>query len=83
VRCDGCGATGWLKTVICRDDRDRGGTLCDPCWSSLRDRLWIVPGLVTVTAQCSVCGVYRNPSEMAELRGLARERHVGVCPGCA
>ena len=82
MRCDGCGATGWLKTVECRDDRDRRGTLCDACYGPLARLLWIVAGPLTVTAQCSGCGLYLNPAELAVRRGLARERHVGICVSC-
>jgi hypothetical protein len=83
VICDRCGATGWLKTCRWRDGGEQTFVLCDGCHGPLAGAVWIIPGPLTVTAQCSGCGLYRNPSEMAELRGLARERHVGVCPGCA
>jgi len=83
LKCDGCGAEGWFKTVICRDDRDRGGVLCDACWLHLADRLWIVAGPVTVTARCDECDGFMNPRELVAIRGLVKESYRGTCVSCS
>jgi len=83
VRCDGCGAEGWFKTVIRRDDRDRRGTLCDACYGPLARLLWIVAGPFTVTARCDECDGFLNPRELAVRRALVKEIYRGICVSCA
>ncbi len=86
MRCDGCGAEGWLKTVVCRDDRDRRGTLCDPCYEPLAHLLWIVPGHFNVTGRCDSCGRYVHPREIepSTLKNGAAKRDIytGLCRRC-
>jgi hypothetical protein len=86
VRCDGCGTEGWFKPVVCRDDRDRRGVLCDGCYEPLGHRLWVVPGFATVTARCDECERFVNPGEIvpSTLRPAGwKEAFGGLCRSCA
>ncbi len=87
--CDRCGATGWFKTLVCREDRDRRGVLCDGCFDALGgvERFLIVHGEVNVTSRCDVCHFYLHPTELVESRpGGGYKRDLvssGVCRSCA
>ncbi len=86
--CDRCGATGWFKTLICREDRDRRGVLCDPCYEALGGvgRFWIVYGEVNVTSRCDRCQHYCHPRELVTSRpggGYKRDLvSTGICGAC-
>ncbi len=91
MRCDGCGASGWHKTVRLRDDRERRGVLCTPCYEALGgvSRFWIVCGAVNVASRCSACGFYVHPTEIAPETarpGGGYKRDIvssGLCLSCA
>ena len=84
MRCDKCGVEAVvLKTLICRDDRDRRGVLCDPCWLPLRDRLWIVPGPVACFGRCRSCSGWFSVRELADLAlGGKHGAWFGTCRMC-
>ena len=86
MKCDGCGVTApALKFVVCRDDRDRRGTLCDPCWLPLADRLWIVPGPRVVWGRCLRCGEWVSLRELRDAKpgGAGKgDAPSGTCSEC-
>ncbi len=87
MTCEGCGASGWFKTV-----RWRGGTrrfvLCDGCYEALggAEGFWIVCGEANVTSRCDRCGWYVHPLELVESRpGGGYKRDLvssGLCAAC-
>jgi len=85
VRCDGCGAEApVLKTCRCRDDAERAGVLCDPCWDPLRDRVWIIPGPVACFGTCSRCGEWVSVNDLRDATpGGRRSAPSGLCRMCA
>ncbi len=89
MRCDKCGVEGWLKTCRRRDDPERRGVLCDPCFEPLAHLLWIVPGHVNVASKCSGCGRYVHPSEIDPATAIVAGHSkrdvvsVGTCRMCA
>jgi len=85
MRCDGCASSApALKTVICRADRERRGSLCVLCWEPLRDRVWIVPGPVPCFGTCSRCGEWASVNDLRDAKpGGRRSAPSGVCVGCA
>ncbi len=82
--CDGCGASApALKTVICRDDADRRGVLCDPCHAPLAHRLWVVPGPVACFGRCLVCGEWESARDLADRKlGGGHGAWLGTCRSC-
>ncbi len=82
--CDKCGTVEVaLKSVICRDDRERRGVLCSACFSPLADRLWIVPGPFVVFGKCSGCADWFSLRELADRKpGGKWSAPSGVCAGC-
>lgn len=82
MRCDKCGHEAQaLKTCRRRDDEGTG-VLCDSCWEPVRHLVWIVPGPWSVTAKCTACGRYCNPSELRGRTTYAQEMHRGTCRSC-
>ncbi|QIN83773.1 hypothetical protein GBA63_14870 [Rubrobacter tropicus] len=54
--------------------------VCDPCYALLAQRVWIVPGPVTV--RCDECDGFMNPRELAVRRALVKEVYRGTCRAC-
>src|SRR5829696_2267273 len=84
VVCDKCGVEAVvLKSVVCRADRERRGTLCSGCYEPLADRLWIVPGLATAFGTCRSCGEWVSVRELLDARlGGKRSAWIGTCTMC-
>ncbi len=89
--CEGCGESGWFKTV-----RWKGGTrrfvLCNDCYGTLGgvdERFLIVYGAVNVASRCSSCGHYVHPLEIdpatAVVGGHGKRDVVstGLCRECS
>jgi len=85
VVCCKCGVSApALKSVVCRDDRDRQGTLCGPCWLPIRELVWIVPGPFAVWGRCRSCGSWESVRDLREAKpGGGHGAMIGVCGGCA
>ena len=83
MRCDNCGEAPALKTCRFRGGAGHTFVLCDGCWLSMRERVWIVPGAVSVTGRCSECLRFVSVGELAVRRALVKEVYRGVCGGCA
>ncbi len=84
MRCCKCGASApALKSVVCRDARNRRGVLCDPCWEPLADRLWILPGLVAAWGRCRECGEWFGVGELSDRKpGGGHGAMIGACVDC-
>ncbi len=73
-----------LKSVVCRDDRDRQGTLCGPCWLPIRELVWIVPGPFAAWGRCRSCSGWFSVRELADRKpGGGHGAMIGLCAGCA
>lgn len=85
MRCDGCGAVVVvLKTAICCADRDRRGTLCDPCWLPIRELVWIVPGPAACWGRCRGCGEWFSLRRLFDRKpGGGHGAMIGTCVDCA
>jgi len=85
VRCDNCGAEALaLKTCRFRAGEIRF-VLCDTCWLSLWDGVWIVPGQVPCFGTCRTCGDWISLNELRDQKpGGARKGDApgGLCERC-
>jgi hypothetical protein len=76
------GGDRWLKTVRPRSGGASPFTVCDPCYALLAQRVWIIPGPISVTGRCDQCDEFVNPRELAVRRALVKEVYRGVCCSC-
>jgi hypothetical protein len=57
--------------------------LCESCWRSVAERVWIVPGLVACSGSCKLCGSWVPVRELAEASGGGKwDAPSGLCAGC-
>lgn len=81
--CFTCGqGDQWIKTCRWRHSGEVV-RVCDPCYETLREVVWIIPGPEIVAGRCDGCGGYFNPREISELRPAARKDcYGGLCITC-